>query len=196
MRRRFFPFLGADRRRPTGRASPPPLQSCIDYPSQAAAAPLDHPPIRPPHPPVSSRLVSISPPFPPKTPKPPKNTRKAGGDWRAELAKGDMPVACTFRVAHQGRERSYNVYLPASYDGKKQQSVWMHLHGVYTSEWGGDLKGQYPGEAILCRDACALWDGMAGAKRREGLNPARSDNAIVVYPETAIGDPYRRSVEY
>jgi len=70
----------------------------------------------------------------------------------------------------------------------------MHLHGVYTSEWGGDLKAQYPGEAVLCRDACPLWDGLAGAKTREGLSPGRADGAIVVYPETLIGDPYKRSV--
>lgn len=91
------------------------------------------------------------------------------------------------------RERSFNVYIPPNYDGVRQQPVWAHLRGVYTAKWGGELQPQYPGQPILCRDACALWDGMAGGKR-EGLNPRRADNVIVVYPEAAFDDPNKRSV--
>lgn len=92
-----------------------------------------------------------------------------------------------------GRNRTFNVYIPENYDGKHAQPVWMHLRGVYNAQWGGELQAQYPGMPILCRDACALWDGMAGSKR-EGLNPKRADNAIVVYPEAAFDDPNKRSV--
>jgi len=87
------------------------------------------------------------------------------------------------------------VYVPPNYDGAQQQPVWMHLRGVYSAKWGGELQPQYPGAPILCRDACALWDGMAD-KRREGLNPGRADNAIVVYPEAAFDDPNKRSVSF
>jgi len=167
----------------------------------------------------------------------------------AQLAKGDMPVACTLSINYQGqwkeeeegagaklercrtplpralflflpaafslslshlnthtqtnaapspnigRDRTFNVYLPENYDGRHAQPVWMHLRGVYSSVWGGELQPQYPGMPILCRDACALWDGMAGNKR-QGLNPKRADNVIVVYPEAAFDDPNKRSVSF
>ncbi|GBF93297.1 hypothetical protein Rsub_06029 [Raphidocelis subcapitata] len=108
--------------------------------------------------------------------------KEAGGWW--ETPPQPLLQTCKFKVQHQGKDRTANVYLPAGFDPWKSHPMWIHLHGVFWRAQGG-IDKQVNGWPVEGADATALWDRIVGGKAQtEG-------GAIIVYPQS-LGDPNKR----